>query len=87
MIRVLSGNQEFRDKATTLLASGETMLIERHGHPVGYFVPIKHKQEAADAAMQRLAEAIEQVLDETGLSEDELAALFTLRREKRAAGR
>ncbi len=52
------GIREFRDKATTLLASGETMLIERHGHPVGYFIPIKHKQEAADAAMQRLAEVI-----------------------------
>ncbi len=81
------GIREFRDKATTLLASGETMLIERHGHPVGYFIPIRQKEEVADAAIQRLAEAVEQVLNETGLGEDELAELFTLHRERRAASR
>lgn len=70
------GIKEFRDKATVLLASGETMLVERHGHPVGYFMPIKRKD---DAAMQRLAEVLERTLNETGLGEDELVELFTVR--------
>lgn len=74
------GIREFRDNATTLLAAGETLLVERHGHPVGYFVPIKQKGAEETDAMQRLAEALEQVVNETGLSEDALAELFTVRR-------
>lgn len=74
------GIREFRDKATSLLATGETLLVERHGHPVGYFVPIKQKGPEEADAMQRLAEALEQVVNETGLSEETLAELFTLRR-------
>ncbi len=74
------GIREFRDKATSLLATGETLLVERHGHPVGYFVPIKQKGHEEADTMQRLAEALEQVVNETGLSEETIAELFTLRR-------
>jgi antitoxin (DNA-binding transcriptional repressor) of toxin-antitoxin stability system len=75
------GIREFRDNATTLLAGGETMLIERHGHPVGYFIPIKRKDTAkAEAAMKRLEKVLEKAIAESGLSEDELADLFTVKR-------
>ena len=79
------GIREFRDNATTLLAAGETLLVERHGHPVGYFVPIKQKDGGADA-MQRLAEALERVVNETGLDEAALAELFTVRRSASRQG-
>ena len=74
------GIREFRDNATTLLATGETLLVERHGHPVGYFVPIKQKGDEEAAAMQRLATALERAVNETGLNEEALAELFTVRR-------
>ena len=76
------GIKEFRDNATKLLASGETMLIERHGHPVGYFIPTKavEDEEAAKDALKRLETAVNKLVQETGLSEDELADLFTLKR-------
>lgn len=77
------GIREFRDKATTLLATGETLLVERHGHPVGYFVPIKQKGGKEAEAMQRLATALERAVNETGLSEEALAELFTVRRGSR----
>ena len=81
------GIKEFRDNATKLLAAGETMLVERHGHPVGYFIPVKQKGSAeADEAAARLAEVLERAVNESGLSEDELAELFTLKRD-RAPGR
>ena len=77
------GIKEFRDNATKLLASGETMLIERHGHPVGYFIPIRteDRNEAAKAALQRLGAAVGELAAETGLSEEELADLFVLERD------
>jgi len=75
------GIREFRDNATTLLAAGETLLVERHGHPVGYFVPIKQKGTEEADAMRQLAEALERAVNETGLSEEALAELFTVRRK------
>ena len=81
------GIKEFRDNATKLLAAGEVMLVERHGHPVGYFIPVKRKNDTeADDAAARLAEVLERAVNESGLTEDELADLFTLKRD-RAPGR
>jgi antitoxin (DNA-binding transcriptional repressor) of toxin-antitoxin stability system len=37
------GVREFRDKASSILAGGETLVIERHGEPIGFFVPITAK--------------------------------------------
>ena len=76
------GIKEFRDNATKLLAAGESLLIERHGHPVGYFIPVKKKNDAEIAkAMTRLEKAIELALDETSLTQEELADLFIIKRE------
>ena len=81
------GIKEFRDNATKLLASGETMLVERHGHPVGYFIPVKQKDEAEiERATARFREALEEALSETSLSQDELADLFIIKRDD-ASGR
>jgi antitoxin (DNA-binding transcriptional repressor) of toxin-antitoxin stability system len=67
------GVREFKDKATTLLASGETLVIERHGAPVGFFIPIRAKDRASGrAALDRLGEAVSDVLDRAGISEEEL---------------
>ncbi len=72
------GVKEFRDNATKLLAAGETMLIERHGHPVGYFIPVKQAtQDTARNALEKLEEAAHKLLEETGLSETELADFFS----------
>jgi len=69
------GVREFRDKATTLMAAGELLVIERNGKPIGFFVPIektdpRKRREAAD----RLDKTIEAILDRTGMTEDELVA-------------
>lgn len=74
------GIREFRDNATKLLAEGETLQIERHGHPVGYFIPVRRKDADADAALERLAEAALRAVREGDLDEDALAELFALRR-------
>lgn len=34
------GVREFKDKATAMMSSGETLVIERHGRPIGFFVPV-----------------------------------------------
>ena len=69
------GVREFRDHATKLIGSGETLVIEKHGRPVGFFVPIVAKDRRAGAqALERLDVLVTEVLEETGRSEDELVS-------------
>ena len=81
------GVREFRDHATKYLAGDEVIAIERHGTQIGYFIPTKGgrkepvksgRRESAQEAAERLGEAVQQVLDRTGMTEDELADLFDL---------
>ena len=69
------GVREFRDRATQLMAAGETLVIERRGEPVGFFVPIEATdRRAGGEALERLGELIDDVLAETGLTEEELVS-------------
>ena len=74
------GIREFRDHATQYLAGDEVLAIERHGQPVGLFIPTgtHHREEDFRQALDRLQETVEQVLAETGMSEEELSRLFDL---------
>lgn len=69
------GVREFRDQATTLMKLGETIRIERHGKPVGFFVPVptpKHDRREIDESLDRVGEVVERVLVQTGLDEEDL---------------
>lgn len=78
------GVREFRDQATSLMGSGETLVIERHGQPIGFFVPVSAKdRNAGRKVLGRLGAAVESVLEATDLSEDELVAEVTGRRRRR----
>lgn len=72
------GVREFKDKATNLLHGGETLVIERHGQAVGFYIPVVAKDRAAGrAALDRLGETARAFLAQTGLTEDELVAALT----------
>ncbi len=66
------GIREFRNQATSMMSSGETLVIERHGTPIGFFVPVVAKdREAGRAALVRLGAGVEDLLDTTGIDEEE----------------
>ena len=70
--------RELRDRATQLIASGETLVVEEHGEPVGFVVPIVAKdRRVGAAALDRLGETVRGVLARTGLNEDQFVAEFT----------
>lgn len=74
------GIREFKDHATGYLNSGETLVIERRGKAVGFFVPIEAKDHTrGTAALARLGKEVAAVLAETGISEDELVEALTPR--------
>ncbi len=73
------GVREFRDKATAYLSGNEVLTVEKHGQPIGYYIPAphaSHKKIREDLA--QLAMAVKQALDETGMTEDEFADLLDL---------
>jgi antitoxin (DNA-binding transcriptional repressor) of toxin-antitoxin stability system len=75
------GVREFRDQATSLMAKGETLVIERHGEPIGFYVPIAAKdRKAGRKALGRLGAAVEALLVAAGVDEDELVTEVGRRR-------
>lgn len=78
------GVREFRDQATSLMGAGETLVIERHGEPIGFFVPVTAKdRRTGRKALGRLGAAVEAVLAEADVSEDELVAEVSRGRRRR----
>lgn len=78
------GVREFKDQATTMLASGETVAIERHGTPIGFYIPIEAKDRTGGTeALERLGGTVSEVLVAAGLSEDELVDQVAGRKRRR----
>lgn len=72
------GIREFKNQATSMMSSGETLVIERHGKPIGFFVPIAAQdRRKGRAALGRLGEVVKDVLEETGLDEEAVADELT----------
>jgi hypothetical protein len=79
------GVREFRDKATKYLAGDEPLAIERHGKPVGYYLPAPPdgdapsvSEEALRQSLARFEDAVQRILDATGMTREELADLLDL---------
>jgi len=78
------GVREFRDQATSMMGSGETLVIERHGKPIGFFVPVTAKdRKAGRKALGRLGAAVDAMRVAGGLTEDELVDEVTRGRRRR----
>lgn len=78
------GVREFRDQATSMLGAGETLVIERHGQPIGFFVPITAKdRRRGRKALGRLGDVVDDVLRAAGIDEDELVREVSGGRRKR----
>ena len=73
------GIDEFRERAIDYLTSGETLAIEHEGKIVGFYFPKeKTREEELKRAVDRLSQAVERAMVESGMTEDELADLFDL---------
>jgi hypothetical protein len=94
------GVREFRDGATGYLKESEPLAVERHGKLIGFYIPVEPKDPDPEArlaeALGRLEAAVSRALEESGMSEDELAEYFDLSKppprslseaRSRAAGR
>lgn len=77
------GVREFKNQATSMMSAGETLVIERHGKPIGFFVPVDAKdRKRGRAALGRLGRAVDTVLADTGLDEEQLVEELTGKRRR-----
>jgi antitoxin (DNA-binding transcriptional repressor) of toxin-antitoxin stability system len=74
------GVREFRDHATAYLSGPEPVAVSKHGHVIGFYIPLERDEDESRRAVARLGETVERVLKEAGMSEEELAGLLDLRR-------
>ena len=75
------GVREFRDRASRYLASDEVLAVERHGRPIGFYIPVAPgTAEDVRAALERLNRAVEHALATGTLDEEALSAALDLRR-------
>ena len=71
------GIREFKDKATSLIAEEKGLVIERHGKPVGFYIPlVKKDKAAAKEAAERLERTIESILERRGMTREEFEAAW-----------
>jgi hypothetical protein len=74
------GVREFRDHATTYLSGSAPVAVSKHGRIIGIYVPLKRDEDEVRRAWDRFGESINRVLQETGMTEDELADLLDPRK-------
>lgn len=73
------GVREFRDHATKHLAGPDPLAVNRHGKVIGFYIPLRRDEDEVRHAVAQLGKAVERVIDETDISEDELAGIFGTR--------
>lgn len=79
------GVREFRDRATGYLKEAEPIAVERHGRLIGFYIPVEPKRTEQGRAelkeaLERLEASVARALEESGMTEDELAEYFDLSR-------
>jgi antitoxin (DNA-binding transcriptional repressor) of toxin-antitoxin stability system len=78
------GVRELREKLASCLESSEPLEVTRHGHTIGFFIPIPRR--AGQAEREALLEAgkrLDEELIRRGLKEDELLEEFKQWRRRR----
>jgi hypothetical protein len=80
--------RDFTDNPTKYLVGNEPVAIERFGEPIGYYFPVaveRHDPVAEAERSAKVAESLvrfeklmQEILDRTGMTEDEFARYFDL---------
>ncbi|MGI8648491.1 MAG: hypothetical protein DLM55_04140 [Acidimicrobiales bacterium] len=76
------GVRDFRDHATHYLSGTTPVAVSKHGRVIGFYLPLQRDESEVTRALAQLGEVVKQAIENSGLSENEFAALFDLRRER-----
>lgn len=74
------GIREFRAGLADFIASAEPVAVTRHGHTVGWFIPLPVDRDAEVASLRSAAAALDSLLAQHGVDPDEVVADFKVAR-------
>ena len=78
------GVREFRNNLAKYLNTTSPIAVMRHGQTVGYFLPTHKEPEKAELeALRSVAAQLDTLLQEKGISEDELVNEFRQLRQQK----
>ena len=76
--------QEFRNNLAKYLNTTSPIVVMRHGKTLGYFLPTNQEPEKAQLETWKSAAAkLDTILQEKGISEDELVSEFRQLRQQK----
>jgi hypothetical protein len=70
------GVEEFLNQLTTYVPGADAIAVSRRGRVIGFYVPVRRDQEKINRALDDLGETVEEILKETGMSEQEFTAVL-----------
>ena len=79
------GIREFRTDLAGYIASSTPVAVTRHGHTVGYFIPVHGQMEAELAALKKASKTLDKLLDARGVDVESVVADFKAARGRGAA--
>ena len=77
------GVREFRAGLADFVDSEEPVAVTRHGHTVGYFIPVKTDRAADAAALRDAGEKLDALLQASDDEVDAMVADYKTRRKDR----
>lgn len=77
------GVREFRAGLADFLDSDEPVAVTRHGHTVGYFIPVKADRAADAAALRDAGTKLDALLHASEAEAEALVEEFKTRRRSR----
>ena len=78
------GVREFRNNLAKYLNANSPIAVMRHGQTVGYFLPTHQEPEQAELeALKSAAAKLDALLQEKGISEDEIVNEFRQLRQRK----
>lgn len=77
------GVREFRAGLAEYIAGSEPVAVTRHGVTVGWFIPTPVDRDAQVASLRSAASALDELLAEQGVDEDQVVTEFAAARRGR----
>ena len=81
------GIREFRADLAEYIASSTPVAVTRHGHTVGYFIPVQGQADADLSALKQVSKTLDQLLAKNGVEAEDLVTEFKAARRNATAAR
>lgn len=81
------GIREFRADLAEYIAASTPVAVTRHGHTVGYFIPVQGQADADLSALKQVSKTLDQLLAKKGVEVEDIVTEFKAARRNTTTAR